>query len=129
MEEAILGGVFLGVKNNSKNFGNKRLFSKILDLVLSKIFQFSCFFATLSASKKNAMASKLIFLINNVYLLKILLSNQIFFFVPIVFHPCKHLPKVKNSKMSLHCIFLGTPCSTGYRVSQKKCGLSSFLSF
>ena len=44
-----LGGVFLGVKNNSKNFGNKkniRLFSKILSkwtLFIRKMQKFWCF--------------------------------------------------------------------------------------
>ena len=44
-----LGGVFLGVKNNSKNFGNKkniRLLSKILSkltLFISKTHKFWCF--------------------------------------------------------------------------------------
>ena len=26
-----LGGVFLGVKNNSKNFGNKKVYNKYID--------------------------------------------------------------------------------------------------
>ena len=46
-----LGGVFLGVKNNSKNFGNKkniRLFSKILSikwtLFIRKMQTFWCFY-------------------------------------------------------------------------------------
>ena len=52
-----LGGVFLGVKNNSKNFGNKkniRLFSKILSkwtLFIRKMQKFWCFYELLTMSR------------------------------------------------------------------------------
>ena len=55
-----------------------------------------------------------IFLMNNVYLLKILLSNLIFLLFPkfleLLFTHKNTPPKVKNSKMGLNHIFLGTPC-------------------
>ena len=52
-----LGGVFLGVKNNSKNIGNKkniRLFSKILSkwtLFIRKMQKFWCFYELLTMSR------------------------------------------------------------------------------
>ena len=52
-----LGGVFLGVKNNSKNFGNKkniRLLSKILSkltLFIRKVQKFWCFYDLIAMSK------------------------------------------------------------------------------
>ena len=52
-----LGGVFLGVKNNSKNFGNKkniRLLSKILSkltLFIRKMLKFWCFYELIAMAK------------------------------------------------------------------------------
>ena len=52
-----MGRVFLGVKNNSKNFGNKkniRLLSKILSkltLFLRKMQKFWCFYELIAMSR------------------------------------------------------------------------------
>ena len=90
-----LGGVFLGVKNNSKNF----LFYKIFWLSMQN-FEILAIFQ---------------FFINKVHLLKILLNNLIFFLFPefleLFFTPKNTPPKVKNSKPDNITIFFGTPCS------------------
>ena len=57
LEFLTLGRVFLGVKNNSKNFGNKkiiRLLSKILSkltLFIRKMQKFWCFYELIAMSR------------------------------------------------------------------------------
>ena len=82
-----LGGVFLGTKNNSKNFGNKKKLGCLakfwvkVDLVLFKFFQFSWFFRTLSVSKgqKSFEESKyLIFICEHASILTFMIIKKVF---------------------------------------------------
>ena len=85
-----LGGVFLGVKNNSKNYKNKkniRLFGKILSK-RTLFYSVQCLFTQNFAKQLNIFPPK---------------------FLELFFTPKNTLPKVKISKMGLNRIFLGHP--------------------
>ena len=94
-----LEGEFLGVKNNSKNFGKKKIIAE--DDLIQK-----------QTRKLKVDEVTVLFMIKNAHLLKILLYNPLYFLFPkfleLFFTPKYTPPKVKNSKLDKRSIFWDT---------------------